>query len=110
MKYPLMRNNITREDLDVVIEHLKNTDPRLTAGEHVRLFEKNWSDWLGVKHSVFVNSGASANLVTLSVLKTIYPEGGEVIVPPLHGFRMLLQFSTTALLLCSSILKCLHWQ
>ncbi len=83
MKYPLMRNNITREDLDVVIEHLKNPDPRLTAGEHVRLFEKNWSDWLGVKHSVFVNSGASANLVTLSVLKTIYPEGGEVIVPPL---------------------------
>ncbi|SVD47047.1 uncharacterized protein METZ01_LOCUS399901 [marine metagenome] len=32
MKYPLMRNNITREDLDVVIEHLKQDDPILTNG------------------------------------------------------------------------------
>jgi serine/threonine protein kinase len=27
MKYPLMRNNILREDLDAVIEHLKKEDP-----------------------------------------------------------------------------------
>ncbi len=83
MKYPLMRNNIVREDLDAVIEHLRNPDPRLTAGENVKLFEENWSNWLGIKHSVFVNSGASANMATLSVLKTMYPEGGEIIVPPL---------------------------
>ncbi len=78
-----MRNNIVRQDLDAVIEHLKNPDPRLTAGENVKLFEHNWSTWLGVKYSVFVNSGASANLATLSILKTMYPNGGEVIVPPL---------------------------
>ena len=36
-----------------------------------------------MKYSVFVNSGASANLLTMAVLKIRYPEGGEVIVPPL---------------------------
>jgi CDP-6-deoxy-D-xylo-4-hexulose-3-dehydrase len=83
MKYPLMRNNILREDLDAVIEHLKQDDPILTNGENVRAFEKEWSEWLGVKYSVFVNSGASANLLTMALLKIRNPNGGEVITPPL---------------------------
>ena len=83
MKHPLMRNNILREELDAVIEHLKQDDPILTNGVNVREFEKEWSEWLGVKYSVFVNSGASANLLTMVALKIKYPEGGEVIVPPL---------------------------
>jgi CDP-6-deoxy-D-xylo-4-hexulose-3-dehydrase len=83
MKFPLMRNNILREDLDAVIEHLKQDDPILTHGPNVRAFEDEWSKWLGVKYSVFVNSGASANLLTMTILKIRYPEGGEIIVPPL---------------------------
>ncbi|PTQ67900.1 DegT/DnrJ/EryC1/StrS aminotransferase family protein [Pseudomonas sp. GV071] len=83
MKYPLMRNNILREDLDAVIEHLRQDDPKLTHGEHVKAFEQEWSQWLGVKYSVFVNSGASANLLTMALLKLRHPEGGEVLVPPL---------------------------
>ncbi len=83
MKYPLMRNNILRNDLDAIIEHLKQDDPILTNGPNVRAFEEKWSEWLGVKYSVFVNSGASANLLTMAVLKIRYPEGGEVIVPTL---------------------------
>ncbi len=83
MRFPLMRNNILREDLDAVIEHLKQDDPILTHGANVRAFEQEWSDWLGVKYSVFVNSGSSANLLTLAALKVRYPEGGEVIVSPL---------------------------
>lgn len=83
MKFPLMRNNILREDLDAVIEHLKQDDPGLTNGAKVREFETSWSKWLGVNYSVFVNSGASANLLTMAVLKIKHPEGGEVIVPPL---------------------------
>ena len=83
MKFPLMRNNILREDLDAVIEHLKQDDPILTHGKNVRAFEDEWSAWLGVKYSVFVNSGASANLLTMAILKIRHPEGGEVIVPPL---------------------------
>jgi CDP-6-deoxy-D-xylo-4-hexulose-3-dehydrase len=83
MKFPLMKNNIVREDLDAVIAHLEQADPRLTHGAEVRAFEAEWSRWLGVRHSVFVNSGASANLLSMSILKLRHPEGGEVIVPPL---------------------------
>lgn len=83
MKFPLMRNNILREDLDAIIEHLKQDDPILTNGPNVRAFEEEWSKWLGVKYSVFVNSGASANLLTMAILKIHHPDGGEVIVPPL---------------------------
>lgn len=78
-----MRNNLAREDLDAVIEHLKQDDPILTNGANVRAFEAEWSQWLGTKYSVFVNSGASANLLTMALLKLKHPEGGEVIVPPL---------------------------
>jgi len=82
-KYPLMRNNIMREDLDLIIEHLKQDDPILTNGINNSAFEKEWSKWLGVKYSVFVNSGSSANLLTMTLLKIRFPKGGEVIVPPL---------------------------
>lgn len=83
MKFPLMRNNIAREDLDAIIEHLKQDDPILTNGDNVRTFEAEWSKWLGVKYSIFVNSGSSANLLSMAILKIRHPEGGEVIVPPL---------------------------
>lgn len=83
MQFPLMRNNILREDLDLLIEYLKKDDPILTHGANVRAFEQEWSDWLGVKYSVFVNSGASANLLTMTLLRIKHPEGGEVITPPL---------------------------
>ena len=83
MRFPLMRNNILREDLDTLIEYLKKDDPMLTHGANVRAFEQEWSEWLGVKYSVFINSGASANLLSMAILKIRYPEGGEVIVPPL---------------------------
>lgn len=78
-----MRNNMLREDLDAVIEHLKQDDPMLTHGANVRAFEAEWSEWLGVKYSVFVNSGSSANLLTMAILRIRHPGGGEVIVPPL---------------------------
>jgi len=83
MKFPLMRNNVTRQDLDAMIEHLKQDDPILTNGPKCQEFEEAWSKWLGVKYSVFVNSGASANLLSMTMLKIKYPQSGEVIVPPL---------------------------
>ncbi|MEO8836149.1 MAG: DegT/DnrJ/EryC1/StrS aminotransferase family protein [Caldimonas sp.] len=82
-KFPLMRSNIAREDLDAVIRHLQGDDPILTNGPQCAAFEQEWSKWLGVRHSVFVNAGASANLLSMAVLKIRHPEGGEVIVPPL---------------------------
>jgi CDP-6-deoxy-D-xylo-4-hexulose-3-dehydrase len=80
LDWPLMKNNIVREDLDAVCRLLRQDDPVLTQGRHVRAFEHEWSEWLGVRHSVFVNSGSSANLLTMAALKELYG-GGEVIVP-----------------------------
>ena len=80
--YPLMRENIRREDLDLLIAYLKADNPRLTQGEMVKTFEEEWSEWLGVKYSVYVNSGSSANLITLAALRQT-SELGEVIVPTL---------------------------
>lgn len=80
--WPLMKNNIAREDLDAVIRFLQQDDPILTQSSEVAAFEKEWSRWLGVKHSVFVNSGSSANLITLAALRQ-RSGVGEIIVPTL---------------------------
>ncbi len=82
MTWPLMRNNISREDLQAVIRFLSADDPILTQSRQVELFEQEWSAWLGVRHSVFVNSGSSANLITMAALRHRYGPG-EVIVPTL---------------------------
>jgi len=79
--WPLMRNNITRADLNAVIELLQQDDPILTQSKNVRAFEEEWSEWLGVKYSVFVNSGSSANQMTMAALRLKGP--GEIIVPTL---------------------------
>ena len=78
-----MVNNISRNDLNNIINYLKKKDPILTQNKNVELFEKKWSKWLGVKYSVFVNSGSSANLLSIALLNIKYPKGGEIIVPPL---------------------------
>lgn len=82
LDWPLMRNNITRADLEAVIEFLKQDDPILTQSTQVQAFEEEWSEWLGVRHSVFVSSGSAANLLTMAALKYTYGLG-EVIVPTL---------------------------
>lgn len=82
LDWPLMRNNISRADLDAVIEFLRRDDPVLTQSGQVQAFEEEWSSWLGVRYSVFVNSGSSANLLTIAALREAYGLG-EIIVPTL---------------------------
>ena len=78
-----MSDNITRQDADEVIKFLsQNPLPQLTNGAKVREFEDQWSKWLGVKHSLFVNSGSSANELTMQAIKYLHGEC-KVIVPPL---------------------------
>ena len=78
-----MDNNITDSDVNFLISFLKNNKKKIfTQSTKVIEFEKKWSKWLGTKYSLFVNSGSSANLLTLQALKIIYGKG-EVIVPPL---------------------------
>jgi CDP-6-deoxy-D-xylo-4-hexulose-3-dehydrase len=82
LDWPLMKNNITREDLDAVARLLDQDDPVLTQSTNVRMLEREWSEWLGVRYSVLVNSGSSANLLTMAALKELHG-AGEVIVPTL---------------------------
>jgi CDP-6-deoxy-D-xylo-4-hexulose-3-dehydrase len=80
-QHPLMENNITKQDRAVAINFLRNNDI-FTQSIKVKTFEQKWSKWLGVNYSIFVNSGSSANLLTLLALK-ILSGTGEVIVPTL---------------------------
>ncbi len=81
----LIENNITTNDIDVLIKFLKKK-PILTQSKNVLNFEKKWSKWLGVKYSVFVNSGSSANLLSINGLKHYLKKNekrNEIIVPSL---------------------------
>lgn len=83
-KHPLMHNNIDKKDFNILINFLKKK-PKLTQGKKVEEFEIKWSKWLGKKYSVFVNSGSSANLITVAALKILQKnkKKNEIIVPPL---------------------------
>jgi len=77
-----MDNNFTNQDVSAVIKLLKKKDRIFTQSKNVLKFEKSWSKWLGVKYSVFVNSGSSANLISMTILKILKGQG-EIIVPSL---------------------------
>lgn len=81
LNIPLMDNNIIQDDVDTLINFLK-TENIFTQSKNVRAFEEEWSTWLGVKYSVFVNSGASANLLSIAAIKHMHGDG-EIIVPTL---------------------------
>jgi|TARA_Y100000034_G_scaffold91827_1_gene110839 CDP-6-deoxy-D-xylo-4-hexulose-3-dehydrase len=75
----LVKDTIDNNDIDRLIDWLK-TYPRLTKGLVTLELEKKFSDWLGTEYSVFCNSGSSANLLMLSVLKEKY-DAKKVVVP-----------------------------
>jgi dTDP-4-amino-4,6-dideoxygalactose transaminase len=49
------------------------------AGEETQLFEKEWAQIVGAKHSTLVNNGTSALFLALQTLEL--PAGSEVIIP-----------------------------
>ena len=80
---PLMSDNISRDDINAVVDFLQQDPiPRLTNGPKVQEFENRWSEWVGTKYSVMVNSGTAANELTMLALNYISGTG-EIIVPPL---------------------------
>lgn len=84
MKWPLMNNNISRSDANAIINFLSQDPlPILTNSIKVKEFENKWGEWLGTKYNVMVNSGSAANELSLLYLKYMFPDGGEVIVPPM---------------------------
>ena len=80
--WPLINDNINEDDKAALIKWLQEPNVRFTQSKYVKKFEQAWSDWLGVKYTVFVNSGASANYIMTSIMKEL-KGGGEVIVPPI---------------------------
>lgn len=79
LNIPLMNNNITKEDIIYLIKFLENSE-HFTNGIKVKELEQQWSKWLGVKYSLFVNSGSSANFMTMAGIAELYGKG-EIIVP-----------------------------
>ena len=78
--WQLMTNNVLQEDKKALLNFIKSTN-KFTNGTKVKEFEKKWSKWLGVKYSTFVNSGSSANLISLHILKELKRKKKEVILP-----------------------------
>tara|TARA_B100001778_G_scaffold333720_1_gene342959 strand:+ start:471 stop:1595 length:1125 start_codon:yes stop_codon:yes gene_type:complete len=73
---------ITQSDKLKLIEFISSSD-MYTCGKKVEEFENKWSEWLGCKHSLFVTSGSTANLLLLASVKEFYniPNGSKVLVP-----------------------------
>ena len=80
-----MHNNISKQDLANVIKLFKKKNVILTQSIQVEKFEKAWSKWLGVKYSTFVNSGSSANYISIKILQILNKNfmKNEIIVPTL---------------------------
>ena len=79
MTYPLAFSTWGKEEIEA-IQRVIDTD-MYTMGKHVKQFEKEFADTFGSPHAVMVNSGSSANLLMLSLLKWKYKLKGDIIVP-----------------------------
>lgn len=79
----LVQDTIDNKDVDQLIEWLK-TYPKLTKGPLTIELEEKFAKWIGTKYSVFVNSGSSANLLMLYIVKHLLQgEQLKVAVPSL---------------------------
>ena len=83
-KWQLINDSITDGDKKALTDFINTPNQRFTNGRKVKEFEKKWSEWLGVKHSLMINSGAMGNYISISIMKEITKKDkGEVIVPAL---------------------------
>ncbi len=81
--WPLMKDTLTWCDRWKLAKFVMTSD-KFTQGRKVEEFEKTWSEWLGVKHSLFVTSGSTANFLLLDAVKEMYFKGKKkikVLVP-----------------------------
>tara|TARA_R110000824_G_scaffold711_1_gene4422 strand:+ start:3909 stop:5075 length:1167 start_codon:yes stop_codon:yes gene_type:complete len=80
--WPLINDNILQSDKEALSDFILSSN-RFTNGPKVREFENAWSKWLGVKYSVMVGNGASANYITTAIVRELKGQKGEIIVPPI---------------------------
>ena len=79
MTYPLAFSTWGKEEVQA-IQRVIDSD-MYTMGKHVKQFEKQFAEMFGSPHAIMVNSGSSANLLMLSLLKWKYKLSGDIIVP-----------------------------
>ena len=79
MKYPLACDTWDEKEVNAIQEVIKSG--RYTMGSHVKKFEKEFCDFFKCQDAVMVNSGSTANLLILALLKEKYKLGGDIIVP-----------------------------
>lgn len=69
--WPLMKDTLTWCDRWKLAKFVMISD-KFTQGRKVEEFENAWCKWLGVKHSLFVTSGSTANFLLLDAIKELY--------------------------------------
>ena len=82
--FPLMNPGFGTAEIVAAVETLLSG--RVTMGERVREFERQFAEFVGAPYAVMVNSGSSANLLAVSVCANPARErrlvaGDEVLVP-----------------------------
>ena len=79
MKYPLACDTWNHKELYAIQEVIKSG--RYTMGPHVKKFEQEFAKYFRCADAVMVNSGSTANLLMIALLKLKYKRGGNIIVP-----------------------------
>jgi CDP-6-deoxy-D-xylo-4-hexulose-3-dehydrase len=79
--YPLLENAFNLQDVNIAKKVIDTR--KITMGEKTKKFEKEFAKYLGVKYAVMVNSGSSANLLSVFAAKQInnIKFGDEAIIP-----------------------------
>lgn len=104
-KFPLSYDSWDHQEKEAIFDVVK--DGFFTMGKKVKRFEEQFSNYVGSKYSVMVNSGSSANLLMIASLfytkdnQIKLKRGDEVIVPavswstsysPLYQYGLKIKF------------------
>jgi CDP-4-dehydro-6-deoxyglucose reductase, E1 len=103
MFYDLAFSSWSHEEIEAIRRTIESG--QVTMGEQVRRFEEEFAGYFGVRYGVMVNSGSSANLISVAALfyrkERPLQRGDEVIVPaiswsttyhPLQQYGLRLRF------------------
>ena len=77
--YPLASSTWGIEEIEAIQDVIASD--MYTMGSRVKQFEQEYADHFDHGHAIMCNSGSSANLLMLSLLKLKYKLSGDIIVP-----------------------------
>lgn len=80
MKVPL--GDIAIGDAEITAALRVLLSGRLSMGQEVASFERGFADFVGSKHAVMVNSGSSANLLLMEIVKRFKPHKTKNVLTP----------------------------